>query len=101
MKWAKSQGIKTGLSDYSDYTGTGRGFVFNEYDANLFYQVFEKAINNPDLSAFEDEVSVLEFNFDRVQKPNQVLYKNDWTRKAYALWETVVGFHETKLEGRL
>ena len=100
IKWAKSQGINTSLADYKNYTGEGRGWAFNEYSANLFYQVFLKAINNPNLSAFEDEVSSLEFNFDRVKKPKEVLYKNDWTRKAYHLWQTICGKAEAILEGR-
>jgi len=100
IKWAKSQGIKTGLADYHDYTGTGKGFVFNEYDANLFFQVFIKAINNPNLSAFEDEVSSLEFNFDRVKKPNETLYTNSMTRKAYQLWQSICGRAEAINEGR-
>ena len=100
-KWALSKGINTKLLYNKGEWETEHGFVFEDYTPNLFHCVYERAMANPKLEAFEDEVTDLDFNLDRVKKPDQVLYKNDWTRKAYELWQVVVGFQEAKQEGRL
>ena len=100
-KWALSKGINTKLLYNKGEWETEKGFVFEDYTPNLFHLVYERAMANPKLEAFEDEVTDMEFNLDRVRKPNQVLYKNDWTRKAYELWQVVCGYQEAIKEGRI
>lgn len=98
VTWAKNNGFDTSRADYQNYTGEGRGWAFNDYYTNLFYQVYDRANANPNMDDFEQEVMPLEFSLDKTQTG---VYKNRYTIRARQLFEVVCGKHEMTIEGRL
>ena len=95
VNWAKTKGLDTSRADYKNYTGEGRGFAFNDYMTNLFYQVYERANANPNIDDFELEVIPLEFSLDKTETG---LYKNRYTSRAKQLYEVVCGKYETEAQ---
>ena len=93
LDWCTRKGVPKRLIEYNNYTNEGVGYVFEDYDTNLYHSVYVRAINNPDLKEFEQEVEPLEFTF---QKLTTGLYTNSMTIRAWDLWQTVCGKHETE-----
>ena len=99
-KWCKSHGLSIpDMLESKEYEigGTG-GETYTDEVPNLFYAVYQLALEKPHLSSFEESVKHLEFTFQKLGTTD--VYTNAFTRKAWELWQVICGYVETQAEGR-
>ena len=99
-KWCKSHGISvpTMLEAKEYEIGDTSGETYLDEVPNLFYAVYQLALETPHLSSFEEAVAPLEFTFQKLGTTD--VYTNAYTRQAWELWQVICGYVETQAEGR-